>query len=1245
MSSYIEGHWVENILYLTVDTPLPTQPNSNDTSPLERVALTCINGSRPSGLIVDISHLSTIPETLNGEIVELSNQLNLVVKQDDAHTLAVCLIDTDMVISPAAMASYRNTSFPIYNSPSEAITYLHSLTAAVPLPSSTADGPPNNNLISLTERASSFIATQNPYLLAALIICLAYHATLSFYTYNRTYDAFVHIFFGDHYARSWFDPWDSRWYTGFTLTSYPPGSQQTIGLLSFVIPLNYAFVVAQTLAMLNCTIGIYRFSKIWVSEEAAGYAALLFVFSSSITETVHVFGQLPTTFSLGFLLNAVPFAYRWMSKGEWHILIAAWIMNAATTAGHHVTTLFGAVFFVAPVMGLAILEKFREEWTDEPPYHPEKITRKNLKPLMVRRLRRIVPVTLRTGLYGVGMIAVLLIVVLPYWLWSASDPITQISIPHASRDSFIENTAAGLVFWLVPYGLSLFILPYVVYKGFTTKAWPVMLSWCLLFFLGTGGTTPFPRMLLGGAFDILTLDRFTFWATIILLPFAGEFVRSIRHGRFARYLVDQFGPTTWRTLQFGLIFGYVITSIFVANLTQFRKFQPATIDINPIVSFMEKDEHWRWRYMTLGFGDQVAWLSAHMDANMIDGNYHSARRLPELTTTPVERLEGAKYSGIPGIGSLQQFLAVPDKYNLKFIFSNDQFYDPLLYFSGWHRLQRLENGIMVWEKGDIPPLPEILPRKDIPTYQKMMWGIVPMTALALGVLVMSSPFWQPPAARLYHFLGIPKAITWLDHRLTPRLSVTPRSLYWRIWHWLDAKLIRWSTFYEEDTSPVTRWQIWYDWFAALPKPKPAAPSAKVVRSVLLFAIAAITAAYTLYTYRSQLRDPIHIVEAYYDDLDFRRFQEAYARLDPQSRPSYEQYLLELSVVNGLVASYGKLDAIEVELIEQEPERVVVSAKSTLITALNYYVTTQEHVLVLRDDEWKIIPEAADVTIPPDQFFRKSAVEWHAAGRRRITTESTSFGDILDRPELQILSARLVWVNGRYSVVGELINTDADPADITVAAFIYDENGEELVWYNAQQALMHKIFPKEVTPFRIDFEGVAGLNIAGLPAPVIFEPNAFYPIEVDNPPVRFEVYGRALVTTYDLFRDVAAQNLTIAQAADGTFTLHGELYNSGIQEATIPHVMVTYYDEQNRVVWVDDFYIEEAVRPQRTQPFQLPLTPASEVETLIDNGDAYANTLQDEVNLNDIWLERLPAPEELGYTSMRVSINYFVGIVQ
>jgi hypothetical protein len=104
------------------------------------------------------------------------------------------------------------------------------------------------------------------------------------------------------------------------------------------------------------------------------------------------------------------------------------------------------------------------------------------------------------------------------------------------------------------------------------------LSLGLLFFLGTGGTTPYPKLLLGGAFDVLTLDRFTFWATITVMPLLGEFVVSLRHRGLAKYLREQFGDITWRLVQIVLVAVYLLISIFVANLTQFRRFQPDPIN-------------------------------------------------------------------------------------------------------------------------------------------------------------------------------------------------------------------------------------------------------------------------------------------------------------------------------------------------------------------------------------------------------------------------------------------------------------------------------------------------------------------------------------------------------------------------------------------------------------------------------------------------------------------------------------------
>lgn len=1068
----------------------------------------------------------------------------------------------------------------------------------------------------------------NPHLLIALAITLAYHGVLVFSTFRRTYDAYVHIFFADHYARTWFDHWDYRWYTGFTLTSYPPGSQQSIALLSKFVGLEGGFVVVQVFAMLMVVIGIYRFSKIWVSEEAAGYAALLAVFSSSLTETIHVFGQLPTTFSLGFLLNALAYANNYLRDGDWKMLLAAWSLNAATTAGHHVTTLFGAVFFVGPVLALNVVEKFRIALPDESQLHPSKITRGNLRPLIMRRLRRIVPVLLRIGLYMGGLGAILIFVVLPYWLYSKADPISQVPIPHSSRDNFLVNTNAGLVFWLIPYGLALPFLPYVVYKGLTTKAWPMMLSFLLMFLLGTGGTTPIPKLILRGSFDVLTLDRFTFWATILILPMLGDMVVSLRHRGLAKYLDEQFGIYTRYILCSIIVVGYILVSVFTANLTYFRTFQPAAIDPQPIVSFLDKDQHWKWRYLMLGFGDQMAWVSAQTTATTVDGNYHSARRLPELTTTPVERLEGAKFRGIPGIGSLQQFLSVPEKYNLKFVFSNDQFYDPLLFFSGWHRIQRLDNGIMVWERENIPPLPDVLPRNDIPMWQRLMWGIVPMTAIFNAFLVLSASFWGVHAIALLRYIGLLSIIDSVRKRL-PSSRIGQR-----IWYMLDGRIKRWAELPEGDDSRVVRWQVWLEWFARIPRPKPASPSAKQVRSAVLYIVLAFAGFYGISRVLAQQGTPINVIQAYYDDLDFRRFSDAYQRLDPDTRPAFDQYNLQLSVNGGFLASYAKLDSVTAEVTYAEANHVTLHVNTLWVTSLAEYPSSRDHTLVKRNGQWYILPDSVNVVTAPSEFIRQPQVAWLSQGRRRISTGSTDFADILDRPNIEVLSSRVVKVNDRYVLVGEIINQSSDPADVTVSGYLYDAEGNELTWYNSQKGIMHKLFPGEETPFRIDFEGVAGAVLVDAATGGDFKADAFTPVQLDAPIDTYKLFATGVVTSHGLHRDVAAQDIQVILGSDGQMHVIGKLINNGIVEATIPHVLVTYYDISGRVIWVDDAYVDNAVRPQLTQLFDVKMTPFNSIQKLVGNEPSIPPITADR--------DRIMLPPGLGYVSMRISVHYYTG---
>jgi uncharacterized membrane protein len=185
----------------------------------------------------------------------------------------------------------------------------------------------------------------------ALSVTVLFHGgLLASGSHKRTYDAFVHLFFADHYYRDWFSSWEPRWYTGFPVVSYPPGVHQLLAALKGPLGTDGAYVTVQLTALLLLVIGVYRFSAVWVGHRAAGWAALGAVASSSLAEVVHVFGQLPTTLAMALLLNAQPSIDRWLRVGQKRDLVTALAFLAGTTAVHHVTTLFGSVFFVGPIV-------------------------------------------------------------------------------------------------------------------------------------------------------------------------------------------------------------------------------------------------------------------------------------------------------------------------------------------------------------------------------------------------------------------------------------------------------------------------------------------------------------------------------------------------------------------------------------------------------------------------------------------------------------------------------------------------------------------------------------------------------------------------------------------------------------------------------------------------------------------------------------------------------------------------------
>src|ERR1700689_3601989 len=145
----------------------------------------------------------------------------------------------------------------------------------------------------------------------------------------KSYDTNFHIFFASHYVHHWFDPWNAKWYAGFSQTTYPPLPQQWVALVSRILGLDMAYMAVQLAAILLLVVGVYRFSLLWVNPRAASIAALASVLLGSESFLVYNAGQLPTTLAAALYLIALPYLYEWMRHGHWRAFIKASVLFIA----------------------------------------------------------------------------------------------------------------------------------------------------------------------------------------------------------------------------------------------------------------------------------------------------------------------------------------------------------------------------------------------------------------------------------------------------------------------------------------------------------------------------------------------------------------------------------------------------------------------------------------------------------------------------------------------------------------------------------------------------------------------------------------------------------------------------------------------------------------------------------------------------------------------------------------------------
>jgi len=187
---------------------------------------------------------------------------------------------------------------------------------------------------------------------------------------------------------------------------------------------------------------------------------------------------------------------------------------------------------------------------------------------------------------------------------------------------------------------------------------------------------------------------------------------------------------------FGLGLAALITFVLPMAWIAITPFSAnADLNVDAVDNFLNRDGHDRYRYLTLVFGNALPKVSTYTDANSVDGEYNSARLLPEFTHYGTAQLTSAKYFGTAGMEALRMMLRHAAHYGLKYIFVHDPYYEPLVSFAGWKKVETYDNGsISVWSREDIPPARPV-PSDAMPTaLEGLLWGTLPMASSILAIL-------------------------------------------------------------------------------------------------------------------------------------------------------------------------------------------------------------------------------------------------------------------------------------------------------------------------------------------------------------------------------------------------------------------------------------------------------------------------------------------------------------------------------
>ena len=335
---------------------------------------------------------------------------------------------------------------------------------------------------------------------------------------------------------------------------------------------------------------------------------------------------------------------------------------------------------------------------------------------------------------------------------------------------------------------------------------------------------------------------------------------------------------------------------------------------------------------------------------------------------------------------------------------------------------------------------------------------------------------------------------------------------------------------------------------------------RILAIVMIALTAVLIAAGTAPTKeKERTSTPEGAVQAFYDRVKADDYRGAYALIAPSSNVDFNTVYHDIAGRNGSLKTLSQLRDAEPRQIAHNGNEAVVRTSLQWATAVGALHETTDLKLVNDSGAWQIVwPKRHEPNLPP-QVIPVNYLRWDIV---HTDSEDNEWGaQNAESPHVRITSMNAVEREGKVIILGELVNEDTVPGYVDVQGILLDKDGQQLGEETSFDKISHVLLPKEITPFRIDFDGV---HLNQVKKVTLNPTSILVPASAD--PV------------------IGVLHQQLEKTDSGHTVLKGELMNESGELVNIPQVLATYYDNSGRVIWISDGYVDQALRPQIPVPF-------------------------------------------------------------